>query len=167
MFKTIAKLLFCFCILFGANATEKKQNIATNSSAAIKQDFVDYFTAKMDRDTIVALVSRAYEFGQGAEKFCSPEVSISNLGSVGVRMISVSIFYKKNNSHIGSSISRMSIDPRDTTTRGYYQLETKSCNGITGLARVDVCVLRSGKDCSGDVVFADSGKIPLQIIKND
>jgi len=167
MFNSIAKFIICFCIFFEANGTEKNQRNNAAISAAIKQDFTDYFSTQMDKDSIVALVSRAYEFGQGAEKFCSPEVSISNLGGVGVRMISVSIFYKKNNSHIGSSISRMSIDPRDTTTRGYYQLETKSCNGITGFARVDVCVLRSGKDCSGDVVFADSGKIPLQLIKND
>lgn len=149
-----------------ANSTENKK-INTNESNSVKSEASNNIRDKMDKESVVVLISRAYEFGQGNDKFCSPEVSVTNLGGVGVRMVAISIFFKKNNKTIGSTITRMSIDPRDTTTRGYYQLQSKNCDDITGFGRVDVCILRNGKDCSENSIFADSGKIPLTKIKNN
>ena len=149
-----------------ANSTENKK-INTNESNSVKSEASNNIRDKMDKESVVVLISRAYEFGQGNDKFCSPEVSVTNLGGVGVRMVAISIFFKKNNKTIGSTITRMSIDPRDTTTRGYYQLQSKNCDDITGVGRVDVCILRNGKDCSENSIIADSGKIPLTKIKNN
>lgn len=158
--------LFCIFIFSNANSTEKPKNNAIDSST-IKLDYYKYNSNKFTKDSVVALVSRAYEFGQGNDKFCSPEVSLTNLGGIGIRIVVISIYFKKNSTTVGSTITRMSIDPYDSTTRGFYQLNSRNCDDITGEARVDVCILRNGKDCSSDVIFADSGKIPLQRILNN
>lgn len=158
----ILLLLTCFLILPDANSTEKPKNKTIYSNNINSESNTDNSKTIINKDSIIVLIPRAYEFGQGNEKFCSPEISVTNLGSVGVRIIAVSIYFKKNGITIGSTISRISIDPNDTTTRGYYQLNTKNCDDITGQARVEVCFLRNGKDCSTDVIFADSGKITLQ-----
>jgi hypothetical protein len=164
--KNFIASLFFSCIFTVANSTEKPINNIIDSTVK-KSESLNNNNDRMNKESIVILISRAYEFGQGNDKFCSPEISATNLGGIGVRIIAVSIFFRKNNKNIGSAITRMSIDPRDTTTRGYYQLQSKNCDEITGVGRIDVCILRNGKDCSEDAFFADSGKIPLERIKKD
>ena len=159
MKKIIVIILYIF-VIFAANSAEKQNDNKFKSYEKSLKSFESSFD-KMDSQSILILISRAYVFGQGNDRFCSPEISVTNLGNVGVRIIAVAIYFRKNNQDIGSSITRLSIDPRDTTTRGYYQLKSINCDDIIGVGRVDVCILRNGKDCHANAVFADTGKIPL------
>jgi hypothetical protein len=158
--KKLIIILLYLSVIFAANSTEKQNDNKFKSYEKSLSSLESSFD-KMDSQSIIILISRAYVFGQGNDRFCSPEISVTNLGNVGVRIIAVAIYFRKNNKNIGSSITRMSIDPRDTTTRGYYQLNTINCDDIIGVGRVDVCILRNGKDCEQNAIFADTGKIPL------
>lgn len=158
--KKIIIFLLYFSISFGASSAEKQNKNSIdkyeNSLGSLESSF-----DKMDNQSILISISRAYVFGQGNDRFCSPEISVTNLGNVGIRIIAVAIYFRKNKKNIGSSIARMNIDPRDTLTNGFYQLKSMNCDDIIGIGRVDVCYLRDGKDCEENAIFADTGKIPL------
>jgi hypothetical protein len=117
------------------------------------------------RDAIVAVIARAYEFGSGKTQFCSPEIALFNLNNQGVRIVVfTAAYYQTINGvkrQVGQTHGRYSIEPNDITTRGFFQLDTDNCKGITAYGRVTVCIMRDGTDCVHKVKFSDSGRIPL------
>lgn len=142
------------------------QNAATRHPDLLKYDVSGNMPEEhFPRDAIVAVIARAYEFGTGKSQFCSPEIALFNLNSQGVRIVvfTASYFQTINGvkQQVGQTHGRYSIDPNDITTRGFFQLDTDSCKGITAYGRVTVCLMRDGTDCMHKVKFSDSGRIPL------
>jgi hypothetical protein len=116
------------------------------------------------KEAIVIVISRAYEYGSGKDRFCSPDITVTNLSNVGVKSLifAASYFQTINGARrlVGQSHGKYSIEPNDASTRGFYQLETDSCRDITSYGRVTVCTMRDGRDCTYNVRLSDSGRIP-------
>jgi hypothetical protein len=162
--KIIITILLYFSVICGANSAEKQNKNGFQEYEASLGSLESSFD-RMTNQSILISISRAYVFGQGNDRFCSPEITVTNLGNVGVRIIAVAIYFRKNKKNIGSSITRLNIDPRDTLTIGFYQLQSMNCDDIIGIGRVDVCYLRDDTDCEENAIFADTGKIPLHKLK--
>jgi hypothetical protein len=116
------------------------------------------------KDAIVVVISRAYEYGSGKDRFCSPDITVTNFSKKGVKSLifAASYFQTINGKRrpVGQSHGKYSIEPNDASTRGFYQLETDSCRDITAYGRVTVCTMRDGSDCTDNVRLSDSGRIP-------
>jgi len=138
-----------------------------NSSAPTALELLDIPppATTFPRDAIVAVIARAYEFGTGRDRFCSPEIAMFNLNNKGVRVVVFAAAYFRTidgiTRHVGQTHGRFSIEPNGITTRGFFQLDTDDCDGIKAYAKITVCLMRDGSDCTGKVRFSDSGKIPL------
>jgi hypothetical protein len=130
-----------------------------------KAVIADEVGATYPNDAIIAVISRAYEFGSGKSKFCSPDITITNLSSVGVKtLIFTAVYFQTVNGvsrHVGQSHGKYSLEPNDAVTRSFYQLETSSCDRIVAYGQVTACFMRNGVDCSGKFRASDAGKIPV------
>jgi hypothetical protein len=118
--------------------------------------------------SIIVSVRRAYVFGQGPDRYCSPEISVFNQANKSVSMVMIAAEYTQTlngvTRKVGNTHTRFTIDPGDTVVTGFYRLSTASCENITARASVSVCLWRDRSECHDRVVFSNSGQIPMQDI---
>jgi hypothetical protein len=121
--------------------------------------------------SIIVSVRRAYVFGQGRDRYCSPEISVFNQANKSVSIVMIAAEYTQTlngvSRKVGNTHTRFTIDPGDTVVTGFYRLSTDSCENITARASVSVCLWRDRSECHDRVVFSDSGQIPMQDIDSD
>ncbi len=121
--------------------------------------------------SIVVSIRRAYVFGQGPDRYCSPEISVFNQANKGVSIVMIAAEYTQTLDgtarKVGNTHTRFTIDPGDTVVTGFYRLSAKSCDNITARASVSVCLWRDRSECYDRVVFSDSGQIPMHEVESD
>jgi len=121
--------------------------------------------------SIIVAVRRAYVFGQGRDRYCSPEISVFNQANRAVSTIMIAAEYTQTvngvTRKVGNTHTRFTLDAGDTVSTGFYRLATDSCDQITARASVSVCLWRDRSECQDRVVFSDSGQIPMLAIDSD
>lgn len=120
--------------------------------------------------SIIVVIRRAYVFGSGADRFCSPEVTVYNQANKGVAVLMVAAEYFQNRNgvtrRVGSTHNRFTVDPNENVSVGFNRLSTDSCDGVYAKASVSVCLWRDRSGCEDRVVFSDSGQLPLLDTRN-
>jgi len=120
--------------------------------------------------SIIVVVRRAYVFGTGPDRFCSPEITVYNQANKGVSilMVAAEYFQTRNGAtrRVGSTHSRFTVDPNENVSIGFNRLATDSCDGVVARASVSVCLWRDRSGCEDRVVFSDSGQLPLLDLRN-
>jgi hypothetical protein len=115
--------------------------------------------------SIIVVVRRAYVFGNGNERYCSPEISVFNQANKAISIVMIAAEYTQTRNgvarKVGNTHTRFSVDPGETISTGFYHLAADSCDNITAKASVSVCLWRDRSECHDRVVFSDSGQIPL------
>jgi hypothetical protein len=124
-------------------------------------------TRPIPASAILVFINRAYTFGSGTGRFCSPEISVFNQANRGVSHLMVAIeFYQPRQGvvrRVGSTHTRFALDPGQTASVGFARLSTDNCNDIIARASVSACLWRDRSTCDDRVVFSDSGQIPLHL----
>jgi hypothetical protein len=165
MKNTLNNFIICLFLTLTSGLCLSEPLKSRKEELLLKAVIVDEVGATYPNDAIIAVISRAYEFGSGKSKFCSPDITITNLSNVGVKNLIFTAFYFQTvngvSRHVGQSHGRYSLAPNDAVTRSFYQLETSSCDGIVAYGKVTACFMRTGVDCSDKFRASDSGKIPL------
>ena len=170
--------VFCFGLLAVVPAPTRAQQTpaAVSQPAPTSQDAVTIGpeglllppgrTARpIPASAILVFINRAYTFGGGAGRFCSPEISVFNQANLGVSHLMVAIeFFQPRQGvvrRVGSAHTRFSLDPGQTASVGFTRLSTDNCNDIYARASVSACLWRDRSTCDDRVVFSESGQIPL------
>jgi hypothetical protein len=157
--------LFLILFLYLISSSSFSEVIKSPQEEILKKSLIqEQVGAIFPKEAIVIVISRAYEYGSGKDRFCSPDITVTNFSKVGVKSLifAASYFQTINGARrpVGQSHGKYSIEPNDASTRGFYQLETDSCRDITAYGRVTVCTMRDGRDCTDNVRLSDSGRIP-------
>jgi hypothetical protein len=170
--RLLAKI-FCSCpfpiqvLLLGGGLGFKA--IALAAAASVSAPAHAASSAKAMRippSSIIVSVRRAYVFGQGRDRYCSPEISVFNQASKSISIVMIAAEYTQTLNgvakKVGNTHTRFNVDPGDTVVTGFYRLSTDTCDNITARASVSVCLWRDRSECHDRVVFSDSGQIPMQ-----
>jgi hypothetical protein len=164
MSKNFIKLIVSLFLTLTSSSGFTEVIKSTEEEILKKSLIQDQVAEKFPKDVIVIVISRAYEYGSGKDRFCSPDITVTNFSKKGVKSLifTASYFQTINGTRrpIGRSHGKYSIEPNDAATRGFYQLETDTCRDITAYGRVTLCTMRDGSDCTDNVKLSDSGRIP-------
>jgi hypothetical protein len=175
--RLLAKI-FCSCpfpiqvLLLGGGLGFKAVALAAASSVSAPAHAASSVKAmRIPPSSIIVSVRRAYVFGQGRDRYCSPEISVFNQASKSISIVMIAAEYTQTLNgvakKVGNTHTRFNVDPGDTVVTGFYRLSTDTCDNITARASVSVCLWRDRSECHDRVVFSDSGQIPMQDTEAD
>lgn len=115
--------------------------------------------------SIIVTIRRAYVFGSGSQRFCSPEVAVFNQGTKAISVLMVAMdFYQQRSDgvhKVGSTHPRFVVDPGESVMVGFHRLSTDTCEGIYARATTSVCLWRDRSSCEDRVIFSNAGQLPI------